>query len=710
MNAAGRWRWRGANSRSTTRLRDGSSTTPRTSGATRWRRRAKPIERSGSGAQGIAAIGITNQRETAVLWDRTSGEPIHRAIVWQDRRTAPECARLRSDGAEELVRRRTGLLLDPYFSGTKIRWILDNVAGARARAERGELAFGTIDSFLLWRLTGGRVHATDVTNASRTMLFDIHRGEWDDELLRLLDVPRNLMPDVKDSSDYFGETAPGLLERSIPIGGIAGDQQAALVGQACFEPGMAKSTYGTGCFLLLNTGDTPVLSQNRMLTTPAYRIQGRTTYAMEGSIFVAGAAVKWLRDGLGLIGDVTETAALAMQVPDSHGVYMVPAFVGLGAPHWVPDARGLLCGLTLDTTRAHLARAALESVAYQTLDLTASMSADGARRAATIRVDGGMAANDWFCQFLADVGRYARRAAGRARDHRARRGVPRRARDRRVARPEGCRRHLHNSDCLHARHACGTPQRASRRLADRTSARAPDLSVRAYSACVTHVGRGREFEVSIEACDERAVTEERIEFRRRSRRQDDGAAAGGLDQCAGRNEIPGVESRIQHRAERALDDESVPEAVRIAAHVAVQRHESSIVLEAPRLRELLDIAGADDRVLEGEGSGQMQRIAVAGGAESGPARVRHVQDRQVDHAEQRPAFRRVLEADHGAEERDAAHEGPGAVDRVDRPAPARARAGEALLLAEDVDRTSRGGAGQVRADRRLRLPVRPGDW
>ena len=361
------------------------------------------IDRSGVGALGIAAIGITNQRETAVLWDRASGEPIHRAIVWQDRRTAPACARLRSDGAEELVRRRTGLLIDPYFSGTKIRWILDRVAGARLRAERGELAFGTIDCFLLWRLTSGRVHATDVTNASRTMLFDIHRGEWDDELLRLLGVPRALMPKVKDSSDNFGETAPGLLARAIPIGGIAGDQQAALVGQACFEPGMAKSTYGTGCFLLLNTGDTPVLSQNRMLTTPAYRIGGRTTYAMEGSIFVAGAAVKWLRDGLGLIDDVAGTAALAMQVPDSHGVYMVPAFVGLGAPHWVPDARGLICGLTLDAGRAHLARAALESVAYQTLDLTAAMAADGARRAAAIRVDGGMAANDWFCQFLADV-------------------------------------------------------------------------------------------------------------------------------------------------------------------------------------------------------------------------------------------------------------------------------------------------------------------
>jgi glycerol kinase len=361
------------------------------------------VDRSGLGAGRIAGIGITNQRETAVLWDRSSGEPIHRAIVWQDRRTAPECARLRSDGAEDFVRRRTGLLLDPYFSATKIRWLLDRVPGARARAERGDLAFGTIDSFLLWRLTGGAVHATDVTNASRTLLFDIHRGDWDDELLRLFGVPRALLPEVKDSSARFGETAPGVLDGAVPVGGIAGDQQAALIGQACFEPGMAKSTYGTGCFLLLNTGESPVLSRNRMLTTPAYRIAGRTTYAMEGSIFVAGAAVKWLRDGLGIIGDAAETAALASRVPDSHGVYMVPAFVGLGAPHWVPEARGLLCGLTLDAGPAHLARAALESVAYQTLDLTAAMGADGASRAATIRVDGGMSANDWFCQFLADV-------------------------------------------------------------------------------------------------------------------------------------------------------------------------------------------------------------------------------------------------------------------------------------------------------------------
>jgi glycerol kinase len=361
------------------------------------------IARSGVGVQSIAALGITNQRETAVIWERASGKPIHRAIVWQDRRTAEECARLKAAGAEELVRRRTGLLVDPYFSGTKAAWLLDHVAGARARAERGELAFGTIDTFLLWRLTGGRVHATDVTNASRTLLFDIHRQCWDEELLQLLRVPRALLPEVRDSSEVYGESEPALFGRALPIAGIAGDQQAALIGQVCFRPGTAKSTYGTGCFLLLNTGEAAVPSANRMLTTPAYRIGGRITYAMEGSIFVAGAAIKWLRDGLKVIGNAAETAALAASVPDSHGVYLVPAFVGLGAPHWEPDARGLICGLTLDATGRHLARAALESVAYQTLDLTTAMARDGARRAEAIRVDGGMAANDWFCQFLADV-------------------------------------------------------------------------------------------------------------------------------------------------------------------------------------------------------------------------------------------------------------------------------------------------------------------
>src|SRR3984957_15674710 len=322
------------------------------------------IEQSGVGVKGIAALGITNQRETAVVWERDSGIPIHRAIVWQDRRTADVCAALKRDGAEDLVRQRTGLLLDPYFSGTKVAWILDNVPGARARAERGALAFGTIDCFLLWRLTGGRTHATDVTNASRTLLFDIHRQQWDDELLRLIRVPRALLPEVRDSSEVSGETEQGLFEHPIPIAGIAGDQQSALVGQACFEPGMVKSTYGTGCFMLLNTGETPVESRNRLLTTPAYRIKGRTTYAMEGSIFIAGAAIKWLRDSLKVIDTAAETAALAAGVAEDHGVYLVPAFVGLGAPHWDPDARGLICGLTLDTTGATLARAALEAAGF----------------------------------------------------------------------------------------------------------------------------------------------------------------------------------------------------------------------------------------------------------------------------------------------------------------------------------------------------------
>jgi len=361
------------------------------------------IEHCPPGAAAVAALGITNQRETVVLWDRASGAPIHRAIVWQDRRTAEECARLKAQGAEELVRRRTGLLLDPYFSGTKIAWILDNVLGARARAERGQLAFGTIDTFLLWRLTGGRVHATDVTNASRTLLYDIHAQCWDEELLRLLRVPRALLPEVRDSSEIYGATDPALFGRPLPIAGMAGDQQAALIGQACFRPGTAKSTYGTGCFLLLNTGAVAVSSSNRLLTTPAYRIGGRTAYALEGSIFVAGAAIKWLRDGLKVIESAAESATLAARVPDDHGVYLVPAFVGLGAPHWEPQARALLCGLTFDTTGAHLARAALESVAYQTLDLTEAMQRDGAQRLDALRIDGGMAANDWFCQFLADM-------------------------------------------------------------------------------------------------------------------------------------------------------------------------------------------------------------------------------------------------------------------------------------------------------------------
>jgi len=350
----------------------------------------------------VAAIGITNQRETVVIWDRVTGEPIHRAIVWQDRRTAGTCLRLKEDGTEDLVRERTGLLLDPYFSASKIGWILDRAPGARDRAERGELACGTIDCFLLWRLTGGAVHATDATNAARTSLFDIHRQCWDPELCRLFGVPETLLPQVRDNSHLFGTTAPGLFEEELPIGGMAGDQQAALFGQACFAPGMVKSTYGTGCFMLVNTGAEVVASNHRLLTTPAYRLGGQTTYALEGSIFVAGAAVKWLRDGLGVIADAAETDSMATRVPDSHGVYMVPAFVGLGAPHWDPDARGAIFGLTLDATGAHLARAALEAVAYQTFDLMQAMARDGAS-IEEVRVDGGMTANVWLCQFLADI-------------------------------------------------------------------------------------------------------------------------------------------------------------------------------------------------------------------------------------------------------------------------------------------------------------------
>jgi glycerol kinase len=351
----------------------------------------------------IAAIGITNQRETIVVWDRATGAPIHRAIVWQDRRTADECSRLKADGAEPSVQQRTGLLLDPYFSATKIAWILDHVAGARTSAERGELACGTIDCFLLWRLTGGTVHATDITNASRTSLYDIRQQCWDAELCRLFRVPEALLPEVHDNAHVFGVTAPGVCDSQIPIAGMAGDQQAALFGQACFDPGMAKATYGTGCFMLVNTGKDAVTSGQRLLTTPAYRLAGEINYALEGSIFVAGAAIKWLRDGLGVIAHASETDSLATRVPDNHGVYMVPAFVGLGAPYWDPHARGSVFGLTLGATGAHLARAALEAVAYQTRDLSEAMARDGAARTAGLRIDGGMAANGWLCQFLADI-------------------------------------------------------------------------------------------------------------------------------------------------------------------------------------------------------------------------------------------------------------------------------------------------------------------
>jgi glycerol kinase len=351
----------------------------------------------------VAGIGITNQRETTIVWDRKSGKPLYNAIVWQDRRTAEYCAKLKTAGNEEHVSVLTGLLLDPYFSATKLRWILDNVAGARAKAEVGELAFGTIDSFLLWRLTGGQSHATDATNASRTMLFNIHSQQWDDSLLKLFQIPQSLLPEVKDCCADFGTTAVDLFGRAIPIGGIAGDQQAAAIGQACLEPGMIKSTYGTGCFILLNTGKTAFRSENRLLTTVAYRIKGETSYAIEGSIFVAGAAIQWIRDGIKLINSAVDVEALAQGLDSNRGVYMVPAFTGLGAPHWDPNARGAIFGLTRNTGIAEIARATLESVGYQTYDLMEAMRRDSKTMPKTLRVDGGMVANNWFLQFLADI-------------------------------------------------------------------------------------------------------------------------------------------------------------------------------------------------------------------------------------------------------------------------------------------------------------------
>jgi glycerol kinase len=354
-------------------------------------------------AKSIAAIGITNQRETTIVWDRGTGKALYRAIVWQDRRTAGHCDALRAAGHEDLVGRKTGLLLDPYFSATKIAWILDNVDGARDGAERGDLAFGTVDCFLLWRLTGGRVHATDATNASRTMLFDIHTQSWDDELLDIFRVPRGVLPEVRDCAAYFGNTQAELLGRTIPITGMAGDQQAAAVGQACFSPGMIKSTYGTGCFVLVNTGEQAARSRNRLLTTVCYRLDGKVTYALEGSIFIAGAAVQWLRDGIGIIQSAAESEALASSLPDNRGVYLVPAFTGLGAPYWDAHARGGLFGITRDTGVAEITRATLESVCYQTRDLLQAVADDGAADLSALRVDGGMVGNNWLMQFLADI-------------------------------------------------------------------------------------------------------------------------------------------------------------------------------------------------------------------------------------------------------------------------------------------------------------------
>jgi glycerol kinase len=350
----------------------------------------------------VLAIGITNQRETTVIWDRATGKPVYNAIVWQDRRTAAYCESLRTQGFAAQVTSKTGLLLDPYFSGTKVNWILDHVDGARDKALRGELAFGTIDSFLIWRLTEGRVHATDATNASRTMLFNIHDQSWDDDLLELLDVPASLLADVRDCSADYGISSEGVLGAEIQIAGVAGDQHAALIGQTCFQPGMIKSTYGTGCFMMLNTGIKAIRSNNKLLTTVAYRLNGITTYALEGSIFVAGAAVQWLRDGIGIIDSAEQTESMASSLNSNKGVYLVPAFTGLGAPHWDPDARAAIFGMTRDTGPAELVRATLESVCYQTADLLEAMRSDG-QAPVCLRVDGGMVQNNWLCSFLANI-------------------------------------------------------------------------------------------------------------------------------------------------------------------------------------------------------------------------------------------------------------------------------------------------------------------
>ncbi|HYD19096.1 MAG TPA: glycerol kinase GlpK [Patescibacteria group bacterium] len=351
----------------------------------------------------VLGIGITNQRETTIVWDRKTGEPVYNAIVWQDRRTHVMCENLRRAGHEDIFARKTGLLLDPYFSGTKIRWILDNVEGAAARAKKGELAFGTIDCFLLWRLTGGKVHATDITNASRTLLYNIVEQKWDEELLKILGIPASMLPEVKDNSGDFGEVSADFLGAPTRVTGMAGDQQAALVGQACFKPGMVKSTYGTGCFALMNIGAEFKRSNNKMLTTVAYRLKGEISYAVEGSIFVAGAAVQWLRDGLGIIKSSSETEKMALSVEDNGGVYLVPAFTGLGAPYWNPHARASISGLTRGAKPAHIVRAALEAQAYQTEDLMRAMAEDAGYPMTEIRVDGGMVKNSLVCQLIADI-------------------------------------------------------------------------------------------------------------------------------------------------------------------------------------------------------------------------------------------------------------------------------------------------------------------
>lgn len=364
---------------------------------------AEALARAGLTARDIAAIGVTNQRETTLVWDRETGRPVCNAIVWQDRRTADDCARLRREGVEPLVAERTGLRLDPYFSGTKLRWILENVPGARARAEAGKLLFGMVDTWLLWRLSGGAIHVTDVSNASRTLLFDLRRGDWDAELLRLFGIPRAMLPEVRSSSEVYGRVAAGSPLAGVPIAGVAGDQQAALFGQACFRPGMAKNTYGTGCFLLMNTGEQPVVSRNNLLTTVAWRIGGKTEYALEGSVFIGGAVIQWLRDELGLVRSAQELDELAASVPDAGGLFLVPAFAGLGAPHWDPYARGLAVGITRGTNRAHFCRAALEAIAFQSADLITCMERDAGIPLRELRVDGGASRSAPLLQIQADM-------------------------------------------------------------------------------------------------------------------------------------------------------------------------------------------------------------------------------------------------------------------------------------------------------------------
>ncbi|NML21892.1 glycerol kinase GlpK [Pseudoflavitalea sp. G-6-1-2] len=364
---------------------------------------AEAIVKANLQSKNINAIGITNQRETTVVWDRKTGEPVHNAIVWQDRRTAEFCDQLRAQGHADMIQQKTGLIVDAYFSATKVRWILDNVKGARERANAGELAFGTIDSWLIWNLTSGKVHATDVTNASRTMLYNIHDLQWDDELLKLLDIPASMLPEVKNSSEVFGHTAHQIFTADIPIAGVAGDQQAALFGQMCTQKGMVKNTYGTGCFMLMNIGDQPIVSKNNLVTTIAWKIGDKVQYALEGSIFIGGAVVQWLRDGLGIIRSSGDVEALAKKVPDTGGVYLVPAFAGLGAPHWNQYARGTMVGITRGTEAAHIARAALESIAFQTIDVLKAMEADAGLPIKELRVDGGATSNNLLMQIQADI-------------------------------------------------------------------------------------------------------------------------------------------------------------------------------------------------------------------------------------------------------------------------------------------------------------------